>query len=75
MATRPTNSNDSARLLERLAREADLLGAHHAEFIPEGHPSGKVAYAALRAAVSYGCAIGLRRAAELIAEAADAAGG
>ena len=59
-------------LLERLAHEADLLASHHAELVPDRHPCDTETFAALRAAVSLGCAIGLRRAAELIA-AADGA--
>ena len=55
------------RLLERLAREQELLAAHQAEWVTDGHPADGEMQAALRAAVSFGCALGLRRAAELIA--------
>jgi len=51
----------------RLAREADLLAAHHAEYVPDRHPNTAATFAALQAAVSYGCAIGLRHAAQVIA--------
>jgi hypothetical protein len=57
---------DAAGVLQQLAREADLLAAHECEFIPDGHPATLPTQAALRAAISFGCAIGLRRAAELI---------
>lgn len=62
----PAKSADTARVLEQLAREADLLAAHESEFVPDGYPAGMPVQAALRAAVSYGCAIGLRRAAEIV---------
>lgn len=57
-----------ATTLEHLAHEADLLAAHHAEWIAGAEPAPLETQAALRAAVSYGCAIGLRRAAELIVQ-------
>jgi hypothetical protein len=57
---------DTAHVLEQLVREADLLGAHECEFVPDGHPANPPTQAVLRAAISFGCTIGLRRAAELI---------
>ena len=60
------HTDPTTALLVQLAREADTLAAHHAEFVPDGHSADAETFAALQAAVSFGCAIGLRRAAELI---------
>jgi hypothetical protein len=62
-----TDTSNGA-LLERLAREAELLGAHHAEYVTARETATPGVQEALRAAVSFGCAMGLRRAAELIRE-------